>query len=326
MIRTRLTELLNIDHPVISAPMAGAGGGALAAAVSEAGGLGLIGGGYGMPDWIDQQFEIAGNRLVGAGIITWRLNDNPDVLDHILAHQPKAMMLSFDDPRPWAAKVHAAGARLICQVQDVEGAKMAVDAGADVIVAQGTAAGGHGATRSTITLVPEVADLLANRAPGIVPVAAGGIGDGRGLAAALSLGAEGVLMGSRFWATSDALVADGLQQKSVAATGDQTLATSVVDIVRGFDWPEKYKLRVLDTGFVSDWHGREDVMRQATAESNAMANAYQQALDAGDPAGAAVIVGEATGLINDIPDAATVMARIVAEAEKILAAQASRIA
>lgn len=326
MIRTRLTELLNIDHPIISAPMAGAGGGQLAAAVSAAGGLGLIGGGYGMPDWIDQQFGLIGNQRVGAGVITWRLQENPDVLDQILAHRPAAMMLSFDDPRPYAHKVRTAGARLICQVQDLAGAEMAVDAGADIIVAQGTAAGGHGAIRSTISLVPEVADMLARRAPDIVPVAAGGIADGRGLAAALNLGAEGVLMGSRFWATRDALVADGLQQAAVTATGDQTIATTVVDIVRGFDWPDKYRLRVLETGFVADWHGREEVMRQMTAESGAMAQAYQQALDAGDPAGAAVIVGEATGLIRNVPDAADVVADIIETAEKTLAAQAARIA
>lgn len=109
-------------------------------------------------------------------------------------------MLSFGSPVPFAPRIKAAGATLICQVQNMEHARAAVDVGADVIVAQGAEAGGHGLVRATFTLVPEIADYLAKAAPATVLVAAGGVADGRGLAAALMLGADGALIGSRFWA------------------------------------------------------------------------------------------------------------------------------
>jgi NAD(P)H-dependent flavin oxidoreductase YrpB (nitropropane dioxygenase family) len=123
-----------------------------------------------------------------------------------LAHVLAAVMLSFGDPHPFAPAIKAAGRLLICQVQDMRHARAALDEGADIVVAQGTEAGGHGARRATMTLVPEVADLLAQRSPETLLVAAGGIADGRGLAAALMLGADGVLVGSRLWASPEALV------------------------------------------------------------------------------------------------------------------------
>ena len=123
----------------------------------------------------------------------------PDLLDQVLAHAPAVLMLSFGDPKPFAPAIHAAGSRLICQVQTIAHTQAALECGADIIVAQGSEAGGHGAARATLTLVPEVADLLARASPTTLLVAAGGIADGRGLAACLMLGADGVLLGSRPW-------------------------------------------------------------------------------------------------------------------------------
>src|SRR5438309_826935 len=170
-IRNRLTKLLDIEHPVLLAPMDLVSGGRLAAAVSHAGGLGLIGGGYGDGDWIDREWGSAGNARVGCGFITWSLAKRPEVLDRVLAHQPAAIMLSFGDPGPFAAAIRAAGARLICQVQTVAQAREAACAGADVIVAQGTEAGGHGQSEPLFTLLPQVVDAC----PDIPVVAAGGI-------------------------------------------------------------------------------------------------------------------------------------------------------
>ena len=160
-LRTRLTEKLGIAHPILSAPMAFAAGGKLAAAVTAAGGLGLIGGGYGDATWLKREFAAAGNARVGCGFITWSLAGQPALLDQALAHAPAAVMLSFGDPAPFAASVKVSGSLLICQVQTLAMAKAALDCGADILVAQGTEAGGHGASRATSTLVPEVADLLA---------------------------------------------------------------------------------------------------------------------------------------------------------------------
>jgi nitronate monooxygenase len=108
------------------------------------------------------------------------------------------------------------------------------------LVAQGTEAGGHGETRATMTLVPEVADLIASRAPNVLLCAAGGIGDGRGLAAALMLGADGVLIGSRLWASDEAIVHDSMHNYAINATGDETIRSSVMDIARNLNWPERY--------------------------------------------------------------------------------------
>ena len=206
-LRTRLTERFGIEHPIISAPMGTFAGGRLAAAVSNAGGLGLIGGGYGDGDWLDREFSAAGNARVGCGFITWSLAKRPELLDQVLARSPAALMLSFGAPAPFAVSIKQSGVPLICQVQSIAHARAAVDAGADVIVAQGGEAGGHSGHRSTLTLVPEVDDFLADAAPDTLLVAAGGIADGRGLAAALMLGADRSpdrLAASRLFRSGDA--------------------------------------------------------------------------------------------------------------------------
>ena len=151
--------------PIVSAPMAFAGGGALAAAVSHAGGLGLIGGGYGDPTWLEQQFAAAGGERIGVGFITWSLRKSPSMLTDVLKHSPAAVMLSFGDPRPFVDEIRAAGALLICQCQDMAHVMDAVDVRADIVVAQGAEAGGHGALRGTLSFVPEAADYLAEHAP-----------------------------------------------------------------------------------------------------------------------------------------------------------------
>ena len=240
-LRTKLTERLGIRHPIVSAPMGFFAGGRLAAAISDAGGLGLIGGGYGDRAWLESAFADAGNTPVGCGFITWSLAQRPELLEVVLDRSPRAMMLSFGSPLPFAARIKQAGVPLICQVQTLAHAWEAIEAGADVIVAQGGEAGGHGGSRATLTLVPEVADLLVREAPDTVLVAAGGIADGRGLAAALMLGADGVLIGSRLVASSEAIVPGAFHEAIVAADGDATVKTHVMDVVRGYNWPEGFQ-------------------------------------------------------------------------------------
>lgn len=316
-LHTRLTELLGIEHPVISAPMAFAAGGRLAAAVTAAGGLGLIGGGYGDAEWLKREFAEAGNARVGCGFITWSLAKRPELLDLVLTRLPAAVMLSFGSPLPFAKPIREAGAKLICQVQKIEHARAAVDAGADIIVAQGAEAGGHGLVRATFTLVPEVADYLAKAAPATALVAAGGVADGRGLAAALMLGADGALVGSRFWASNEALVHDAFQKTAVGADGDATIRTTVVDVVRKLDWPKPFTARVMKTNFVSDWHGHEAELDKPELLEREM-NRYVSAMQNGDPANTGVWVGEAAGLIHDVRPAADLLLGMVGEAERLL--------
>jgi nitronate monooxygenase len=321
-LQSRLTKKFGLKHPVISAPMAFAGGGALAAAVSGAGGLGLIGGGYGDADWLDEQFRAAGNVPVGCGFITWSLAQSPHLLDLVLEREPTAIFLSFGDPLPFGAKVADAGVPLICQVQAMSDAKAALDAGAGVIVAQGAEAGGHAGRRATFPLVPEVADLLSNSSPDTLLCAAGGIADGRGLAAALMLGADGVLVGSRFSASEEALVFPGWHDALLAADGDTTLQTSIVDIARKRDWPERFKIRVVENALIRRWQGREAELHIAQDEAG---TAYEDAAAAGDSDNFGVIVGENVGLIRDIEPAGIILEKMAGEAETLLAGAPSFI-
>jgi nitronate monooxygenase len=320
-LRTRLTRRFGIDHPILSAPMGGAAGGRLAAAVSNAGGLGIIGGGYGDAEWLEKEFAAAGNARVGCGFITWSLAKNPALLDTVLARAPAGLMLSFGSPAPFAEAIRAAGVPLICQVQTLAYAREAVAAGASVIVAQGTEAGGHGGSRATLTLVPEIADYLAASAPETLLVAAGGIADGRGLAAALMLGADGVLVGSRFLAASEAAVAPAFQSAILAADGDATVRTTVVDVVRNFPWPTEFTGRALKNRFVTEWHGREAAL--ADPAINRVENErYWAAAKAGDAENAGIFVGEVAGLIHAVEPTSAIVQRMVADAERLLGATA----
>ncbi|MDP4005751.1 nitronate monooxygenase family protein [Methylobacterium sp. NEAU K] len=323
-LRTRLTEAFGLRHPIVLAPMDPASGGALAAAVSAAGGLGLIGGGYGDHATLDREFALAGNQRVGCGFITWSMAQDPSLLDAALARTPAALMLSFADPAPFADRIHAAGVPLICQVHTLAHARRALEVGAAVVVAQGTEAGGHGlSARGTMAFVPAVADLIARERPEALLLAAGGIADGRGLAAALALGADGVLMGTRFWATREALIHPAAKQRVLAATGDDTVRTQVYDIARQRAWPAPYTGRLLRNAFIETWQGREDALRAVAAERR---RDVEEADAAGDHDVANVTVGEAVGLIDDLPAAGDLVGRIAEEAQACLLRTASRVA
>ena len=315
---TRLTKKFGIEHPIISAPMGFVAGGRLAAAVSCAGGLGMIGGGYGDSTWLRGAFAEAGNAPVGCGLITWSLAQKPELLDEVLDRSPKALMLSFGAPVRFAERIKAAGVPLICQIQTLAHARVAIEANADVIVAQGGEAGGHGGARAVLTLVPEIADLLAREAPDTVLVAAGGIADGRGLAAALMLGADGVLVGSRFVASTEAVISEGFRQAIIAADGDSTVKTHVMDIVRGYEWPKEFSGRALNDGFIARWHGREAAL--SAPDTNAVERErFWAGFSDGDTDRAGLFVGEAVGLIHDVRAAGSIIDEMVAEADRLLA-------
>jgi nitronate monooxygenase len=315
-LKTKLTERLGIEHPILLAPMGVIAGGRLAAAVSNAGGLGIIGGGYGDPDWLEQQFAAAGNARVGCGFITWSMAQDPRLLDQVLEKRPAALMLSFGAVEPHASKIKAQGVPLICQVQGMKYLREAVDAGADIIVAEGNEAGGHSGYRGTITLVPEAADYLAKYSPQTMLVAAGGIGDGRGLAAALMLGAEGVLMGTRFITAKESEAPEGFRQAIVSADGDATMKSNSVDVVRKRYWPNsEFVVRVLKNAFVNKWHGRErEIERSIEIEFERFWTAFK----AGDADNSGVLMGEVSGIIQDASPAAQIVERMVAQACQLL--------
>ncbi|WP_336065495.1 nitronate monooxygenase [Nitratireductor rhodophyticola] len=314
-MRTRLTERFGLTLPLIQAPMAFVAGGALAAAVSRAGGLGLIGGGYGDRGWIEDQFAIAGDMPVGCGFISFALDDQPDLLETVLMLQPRALFLSFADPAPFLATVRKAGVPVICQVQTFRDACHAIDLGVDVVVAQGGDAGGHGQSRGTMAFVPEVADEIARRRSETLLCAAGGIADGRGLVAAIALGADGVVVGTRFWGAAESLVDRRLIQTTLAHTGDDTVRTRVIDTIRRIDWPERYSGRVLRTAFVDRWTNDEAGLRRALPTEE---QRWQTAVEAADTSIVAPFVGEAVGLVDTEQSASDIIASIGAEAQGIL--------
>ena len=318
VIETELTRLLDIQHPILLAPMGSAAGGKLAAAVTNAGGLGLIGSGYADANAIHKELTEAGNTRVGVGFILWALEKNPQALDVALDAKPAAVMLSFGDPTPFTARIKSAGCKIICQVQTLLQAKQAAAAGADIIIAQGRDAGGHsGTTRGTMGLVPAVVDAVAP-----IPVAAaGGIADGRGLAAALALGAAGVSMGTRFTASRESLWDQRMKAATLAAGGDQTEQTRVFDVVRGAQWPAIYPGRALRNAFSARWHGREE---ELAADQKQQEEAYLSTAPY-DFSTRAVWSGEGVDLINDIPTASDIVQRIVAEAASVLRERAALV-
>jgi nitronate monooxygenase len=313
-LTTGFTELFGIRHPIALAPMGGSAGGALAAAVSNGGGLGLLGSGDGERRWLDRELAILTARTGqpwGVGFLTWAVDLT--AVDHVLERGARAVMFSFGDPGQLVEPVRRAGAALILQVTDLEEARRAVDLGADVVVAQGTEAGGHGARRgrSTMSFVPLVADLAA---PAPV-LAAGGIGDGRGVAAALALGAGGALLGSRFQATAESLADPAITAAIVAGRGEQTERNRILDVARGSRWPAEYTARTLAHPHLDRWRGREEELA-ASAEARAD---YDADVARGAIPPVPVWAGEAIDLITDLPPAADLVGELAAQAEAALA-------
>ena len=313
-LSTAFTELLGIQHPIALAPMGGSAGGALAAAVSNGGGLGLVGGGNGDPGWLARELPIVSagtGKPWGVGFQSWAID--VATIERALQMSPRAVMLSFGDPRSFAPSVRRAGIPLIIQVTDLDEARQAIDLGADVIVAQGTESGGHGARhgRSTLPFVPVVVDLVAP-----TPVlAAGGIADGRGLAAALALGAAGALIGTRFQATAEALVDPSVSKAIIEGRGEDTERNRVLDIARSSKWPSKYSARTLGHPFLDQWRDREDEL----ASDQGARQAYEDGIESGDLPPEPVWASEAVDLINDLPAAADLVGVLVAQAERALA-------
>ena len=314
MLSTRLCALLGIDHPVLNAPMAGTAAADLAAAVSVAGGFGMLGGTSGAgPDWLRTQIRAVRaqtDRPFGVGFIS-SFPGLDDLVQLALDERVTAINHSFADSSPYVAPAHARGVRVFAQVQTVAQAMQAAAAGVDLIVAQGTEAGGHTGSAGTLALVPAVVDVV-----GETPVvAAGGIADGRGLAAVLMLGAVGGWLGTRFVASREWGGGAWEQRAVLAATADDTVRTTIYDQLRGAPFPAGIADRVLRNAFVSTWEGR-------TVESEARRTELREAVAAAaqrsDPTMVDISAGVAVGLIHALAPAGALVRLLVEEAEQVL--------
>ena len=326
MLRTRFTEMFELTYPVMSAPMALHSGGHLAGAVTAAGGLGSFGGvnpGKG-PDWIEAEIATlrsAAGGPFGIGFITDFIPFFEPLFDAALsaATPPAVIALSFGDPQPWLDRVKQAGIRVMCQVQTLDEAARAVDAGADVLVVQGTEAGGH---TGTMSLLPFLA-AAAPRWPDVPLLAAGGIADGRTLAAALTAGADGAWLGTAFLATPEAVeVHDVHKELIVASDGGDTVFDLAYDIVSGLPWPAGIGTRLRRNRFTDEWAGREAELRTRKEE---FAAGPPSPGKAPDPDHDQILYGQSAAFVTAVRPAGEVLRTICDDAEEILRSRPSRL-
>jgi len=305
VISSCLTDTFGLSVPVVSAPMAGVSGGALAGAVSSAGGLGTIGFAVGKPDELtaEAQLAAAGGRPFGIGLIAWLVDRQPELLDTALSVKPALVSVSFGECAPYLRRVRDAGVVAVTQVGTIDEAKAAVDMGADLVVARGGEGGGHG--RDAVATLPLLQGVLD--AVDVPVLAAGGIATARGLAAVIAAGAAGAWVGSAFTTSIEAISPDKSKAAIVAARETDTIYTTVLDLGRGATWPAEYGGRAIRNAFSDTWHGREDELRESGVRSDELA----------------VWVGQAAGLVREIRPAADVVADL-ARAEALLTAAAAR--
>jgi NAD(P)H-dependent flavin oxidoreductase YrpB (nitropropane dioxygenase family) len=330
LLKTPLCRTLGIDHPIFSVGFGLGAGPELAAAVSGAGACGCIGSGGLQPAQLREQIRAVRaltDRPFGVNVII-ALN-RTGVVEACLDEGVPLFVFFWGDPKPWIADAHRSGARAVVQVGSVTEAQMAADAGADAIIAQGFEAGGHVRGRTgLITLVPAVVEAVAP----IPVIAAGGIANGRGIAAALSLGAQGVLMGTRFVASEEAYISQAYKMKVVQARSENLLYSEDL-FDRGW---ENAPHRVIRNKLVDEWEAagrpasghrpgegsaigtreignvRTDCLRYAPLMLTADFD--------GDVEYGPLWAGESCNLVNDILPAAQIVRDLVRQAEATIAA------
>lgn len=316
MLKTHFTDMFGIECPIA---LGGLGGGhtqpEMVAAVSEAGGFGAQG---------CHGLDAAAVRSAAAEIR--ELTSKPFALNFLmflvdedaftaaLDVRPAAIALAWprgdQDLKPYIDRAHDAGCKVTLMAGGVPEAVKGAEAGADIIVAQGTEGGGHVGWMATMALTPMVVDAV-----GPIPVlSAGGIADGRGLVAAFALGAEGALMGTRFLATPEAPMHENFKQAILDSDGHDTMLTEISDIVSGTVWPGAMS-RAARNQFVERWAGQEWALRQHQAEALA---GVIEARKSGNTDEAPLSYGQDAGLIHDITSAGDLVRQITIEAEELL--------
>jgi nitronate monooxygenase/enoyl-[acyl-carrier protein] reductase II len=321
MLTTPLCELFNIDTPIILAPMGTCTSAELAAAVSNAGGLGGIG-------TLFRSFAAVKRDIDLVKTLTERpfaINHIPQTLDaeafrYTLAAHPAVISFTLADPGDLARQARDAGARVMVQVTTVDQARQAAESGADVIIAQGSESGGYCGDVSTMTLVPQVVDAVAP----VPVVASGGIFDGRGIAAALMLGAVGVNLGTRFIASKEAPAPEEWKQAIVAAKSEHAIKAEVINDISPLPGSAGFRtvLRSLPTAFLSEWSGkREEARRQHDRLRGQIVSTTQ----AGRQHECLLTAGQTAGGIKQILAVEDIMGKLIAEAETALARLRGRV-
>jgi nitronate monooxygenase len=315
MLTTRLCSLLGIDFPIINAPMAATATAELATAVSKAGAFGMIGCNLSAdPGWLNEQIQAVRaktDRPFGVGFISSASSVKKSI-EAALDAKVAAISHSFADPTPFIEQARGTGVKVFAQVQTMADAKKAVAAGADVIVAQGSEAGGHTGYMGTLSFVRAVVKIAGD----IPVVAAGGIADGPGLAGVLMLGAEGAWIGTRFVASLEWAGPEWAKGQVILADADDTILTRIYDLVTDAPFPaDIVSDRVISNTFTDTWHGREAEMMTRQSE---LREDIATAAAAGDATTAPVRAGIASGLIRSIEPASYILREIVSEAEDII--------
>jgi NAD(P)H-dependent flavin oxidoreductase YrpB (nitropropane dioxygenase family) len=311
MIRTRFTRSVGVAHPVVLGGMGGGTSPELVASVSAAGGLGVQAAtGRSAAQLAELATEIRSLTQAPFGMNLLLFRTSEEEVEAVLAARPRVFSTAWPSPGQDLAAIfrraHDAGCVVMHMVSTVDEATAAERAGADVIVAQGTEGGGHVGMMGSSVLVPMVAERAA------VPVlAAGGFATGTGLAAALALGADGILLGTRFLATTEAPLHPRFKQVILDSDGHDTIATEIPDVAQGMVWPGAYA-RVRRNRLVEDWIGREGDLRRRQPEVAAL---IAEARRSGDPEYAVLYSGQTAGLISELLPAQAVVTSIVAEAE-----------
>jgi NAD(P)H-dependent flavin oxidoreductase YrpB (nitropropane dioxygenase family) len=315
MIHTRICDLLGVQHPIVLGGMGTATTAPLVSAVSNAGGFGTLGTSAFNAATLESEIAAIHERTekpFGVNHLLFQIQE--DMYAVTLRARPTVTAFAWarkdQNLRDYFKRAHDAGCKVMHMAGDVPEALRAAEAGADVLVAQGTEAGGHVAWMASVPLVPMMVKAVAP-----LPVlSAGGIADGRGLAAALALGAEGVLLGTRFMATPEAPIHANFKQAIVDSDGHDTVLTEIPDLASQRVWPGAMS-RAQRNKFIERWAGREWTLRQNASEVGKQVAAARAA---GDIDNASLSFGQDAGLIDSIKSVKEVVQEIVAEAETIL--------
>jgi len=317
LLRTRFTDLIGISHPIVSAPMASSANAELVAAVSAARGFGLIGASKSADDparpaWLREQIRQTRSMTgepFGVGLAL-NFPQLDELLEVALEERVAAVAISFGDVVPYVDRVHAAETKILTQAQTVSEAKRLAGAGVDVLIAQGVEGGGHIGEIGIMSLLPAVLDAVD------IPVlAAGGIADGRGLAATLLMGGDGVLMGTRFVASAESASGQWHKDAIISASTDDTVRTLCYDLARNVPFPDGIAARVIRNKFTKQWHGQE---AEIIARRDELDAEFAAAIGSGTPELSAMWAGSASGLIHAVEPAGEIVRQIATEAEQLL--------
>jgi nitronate monooxygenase len=321
MLKTILSELVGARYPIINAPMTPAAGGQLARAVTDAGGFGMIGvESKDSLDYVQEQLELVREynplRKFGIGLTAWGIAGRPELLEFAIKANPTAICLSFGDIAPYAKNIREKNILLLTQVQDLQTAMKAQAAGANILICQGTEAGGHTGSVGTLPLL----QIILNKVSCPV-VAAGGIGSGRGLAAVLAAGAVGAWVGTPFLLAKEAKISDRTRERIIKATETETIHTHLFDHLQNLSWPEQFPGRALKNLLTEKWHGKE---REAAANPAVLAE-FQEAKISERFDLAHIYAGQIVGLLETCTTAEGIVKSIAADAEIILRKQLTEL-